>query len=206
VRLNKRGLKEEFALPSSFPLIAPMGPMGSNPDVPIPFQFDPLPVAPDYPEHPLVPYLDPFGIRNLPDKYNPFKRRFYDPFIPAGLRDEVEGEEGEAMRAYSEGEMLPSGFREPMLPGELPPGFYDPNTMDPFYPGLPGIIDDENPYGPGFPSKPFVYNPIDTSKPYPIFPTPDIPYPDFLDPYIITPDDIRDFDLPEFLRRLFDRD
>lgn len=197
MRLNKRGLKEEFALPSSFPLIAPQG---ADPNTANPGFFDPQPVAPDVPEDPRVPYLDPFGIRNLPDKYNPFKRRFYDPrrFFD---RDEVEGE---ATRAYGEGEMLPSGFREPMLPGELPPGFYDPNTMDPFYPGLPGIIDDENPYGPGFPSKPFVYNPIDTSKPYPIFPTPDIPYPDFLDPYIITPDDIRN--LPEFLRRLFDRD
>ena len=93
MRLDKR-VDEEYALPSSFPLIAPMGPMGSNPDVPIPFQFDPLPVAPDYPDHPLAPYLDPFNLRRfINPKYNPFMPGFFDPIIdPLFGRNAIEGE------------------------------------------------------------------------------------------------------------------
>jgi hypothetical protein len=91
MRLNKRVDEESVD--------TPLMPYPGYPYLPKPYStpedqpFPPEPVAPDEPENPLVPYLDPFGIRNLPDKYNPFKRRFYDPlFDPFGLRDAVEGE------------------------------------------------------------------------------------------------------------------
>ena len=80
----------------------PVMPYPGYPYLPKPYStpedqpFPPLPVAPDFPEHPLVPYLDPFGIRRLPHKYNPFKRRFYDPlFNPFGIFDD-DGVEGES--------------------------------------------------------------------------------------------------------------
>tara|TARA_R100000030_G_scaffold68671_1_gene52443 strand:- start:246 stop:557 length:312 start_codon:yes stop_codon:yes gene_type:complete len=92
MRLDKR-VDEEYALPSSFPVIIGQG---GNPNTANPGFFDPQPVAPPVPEHPLVPYLDPFGIRRLPHKYNPFKRRFYDPlFNPFGIFDD-DGVEGES--------------------------------------------------------------------------------------------------------------
>ncbi len=105
------------------------------------------------------------------------------------------------------GPPLPPGMKEPLLPGELPPGFFDWRKHSPFYPGLPGVIDDENPFGPGFPSKPPVYNPIDTSDPLDLpdlipFDIPDVP--DWLTPYILDPDDFPD-SIPDWLRKLFER-
>jgi len=83
-------------------------------------------------------------------------------------------------RGYVEGEALPPGMRDPVMPGNLPPIFHDPDTQDPFYPETP----DSGPYGPDYPSKPFTPNP---GPP----PTPGVnplaPVAPYLDPFGIAP-------------------
>jgi hypothetical protein len=61
-------------------------PYSTPDDQPVP----PEPVAPDEPDHPLVPYLDPFNLRRfINPKYNPFMPGFFDPFFG---RNAIEGE------------------------------------------------------------------------------------------------------------------
>ncbi len=107
-------------------------------------------------------------------------------------------------RGYVEGEELPGGFKTPILPGDIPPGFIDPNIHDPFY---PVDLDDPN-YpdapGPDYPSKPRypVYNPgPEPEVPwwYPLLPDLTPSSPDPLPPYL------NPANIPDWLRKLFER-
>jgi hypothetical protein len=74
----------------------PVMPYPGYPYLPKPYStpedqpFPPEPVAPDEPDHPLAPYLDPFNLRRfINPKYNPFMPGFFDPFFG---RNAIEGE------------------------------------------------------------------------------------------------------------------
>ena len=108
------------------------------------------------------------------------------------------------------GPPLPPGMKEPLLPGEIPPGFFDWRNHDPFYypPGGWNPDDGDSPFGPDYPAKPPDYNPGPPIYPPwwdPFIPdlTPSSPdtFPPWLDPYIPDLPDVPDWfpDLPDWI-------
>ena len=88
MRLDKRVSEESVD--------TPVMPYPGYPYLPKPYStpedqpFPPEPVAPDEPDHPLAPYLDPFNLRKyINPKYNPFMPGFFDPLFG---RNAIEGE------------------------------------------------------------------------------------------------------------------
>ena len=101
------------------------------------------------------------------------------------------------------GPPLPPGMKEPLLPGEIPPGFFDWRNHEPFYPYPPGGSNPDNtPFGPDYPARPPVFNPgPEPEVPwwYPLLPDLTPSSPDPLPPYL------NPANIPDWLRKLFER-